>query len=241
MYSSRRSSPRCSASRSCLPYGGVIPGCPPGARGRAGRRRRLPGGAGAPPLQCERGIPRPQHDGSHGHRGDTPGGEGWGVGFRLEIDPRQHARAETEGLRFSIRDLMLFIAAAALLTAHDEGSARITIRDFPTHRRLGDVLHRRGAGLALGGAWGRPPSPAGHGCIGPLAGPGRSLFALAVHASPSGFVYIVLTMLLYSALLLGSLLVVRSCGYRFVRRAASLSGPTVDGAGVRPSPQVPHD
>jgi hypothetical protein len=40
--------------------------------------------------------------------------------------------------------------------------------------------------------------------------------ALAAHADPNQLVNIILVMSLYSAELLASLLVVRSCGYRFV-------------------------
>jgi len=42
-------------------------------------------------------------------------------------------------------------------------------------------------------------------------------FAVAANAQTAGWVYILLSMLLDSAALLGSLLVVRSCGYRLVR------------------------
>jgi len=41
-------------------------------------------------------------------------------------------------------------------------------------------------------------------------------------------------MLLYPMLLLGSLLVVRSCGYRFVRRGVALSDPMDGGNGSLP-------
>lgn len=48
-----------------------------------------------------------------------------------------------------------------------------------------------------------------------------AFFAFAVRAHSAGSVLITLTMLLYSALLLASLVVVRSCGYRLVRRMDS--------------------
>jgi hypothetical protein len=57
-------------------------------------------------------------------------------------------------------------------------------------------------------------------------------FAFAAGAHRAGWFYIILTMLLFPAFLLGSLLVVRSCGYRIVRRAGSFSGPE-DGDGGR--------
>jgi hypothetical protein len=46
-----------------------------------------------------------------------------------------------------------------------------------------------------------------------------AFFAFACGAHSAGWVYILLIMLLYPAALLGSLLVVRSCGYRLVRSA----------------------
>jgi hypothetical protein len=46
-----------------------------------------------------------------------------------------------------------------------------------------------------------------------------AFFAAAVDAHRAGCAYVLLTMMLYPASLLVSLLVVRSCGYRLVRRA----------------------
>jgi hypothetical protein len=71
--------------------------------------------------------------------------------------------------------------------------------------------------------------------LSPLLG---AFFAFGAGAPPQGWAYIILTMLLYAALLLGSLLVVRSCGYRLVRGSTSFSGPEDGGAG-RSSLQAP--
>ena len=54
--------------------------------------------------------------------------------------------------------------------------------------------------------------------LSPLLG---AFFAFAAGAHPHGWAYVILTMLLYAVLLLRSLLVVRSCGYRLVGRLMS--------------------
>jgi hypothetical protein len=57
-----------------------------------------------------------------------------------------------------------------------------------------------------------------------------AFFAFAARAHNAGWVYILLIMLLYPAALLGSLLIVRSRGYRLVRSAVpSASRPDHDG------------
>ena len=53
-------------------------------------------------------------------------------------------------------------------------------------------------------------------------------FAFATNANSDGWTYILLIMLLYPAALLGSLLVVRSRGYRLVHRAAPSTSPPDD-------------
>ncbi len=79
--------------------------------------------------------------------------------------------------------------------------------------RVRAVYRDRGARGTLGGAGARPTAVAWAGRVWALAILG-AFFAAAVHAHSAGWVYILLTMLLYSAALLGSLAVVRSCGYR---------------------------
>lgn len=58
-----------------------------------------------------------------------------------------------------------------------------------------------------------------------------ALFAYAVHTDEAGRFYIILIMLLYPAALLGSLLVVRSCGCRLMRREVSLFKPPDERSG----------
>jgi hypothetical protein len=143
-----------------------------------------------------------------------------GVRLNRQDESAQPMRAEPEGLRFSIRGLMLFTAAVALLSA----GAR-ALQDTPRRLFLQEAVLAMcfvAAGLmalwaGLGNA--RPPHRgAVVFALSPVLG---AFFAFAVHAHKAGWAYIMLTMLLYPAVLLASLLVVRSCGYRLVRRVAS--------------------
>ena len=146
------------------------------------------------------------------------------------------ARAQAEGLRFSIRDLMLFTASVALLSA----GARV-LQDTPRRMiLLMTVWAMCFVAVGLAALWAAPGKvrPLGRGTVvlvlSPLFG---AFFAFGAGAPPQGWAYIILTMLLYAALLLGSLLVVRSCGYRLLRGAASPSG-SPDGDGELPSLQT---
>jgi hypothetical protein len=142
------------------------------------------------------------------------------LGIRLarQVEEGRPGRGEAEGLRFSIRGLMLFTAAVALLSA----GAR-ALQGTPERLILLMVLWALcfvAVGLvtlwaALGYArslWRCLVVFA----VSPVLG---AFFALAAHAHQAGWFYILLTMLLYPACLLGSLFVVRSCGYRLVGRA----------------------
>jgi hypothetical protein len=71
--------------------------------------------------------------------------------------------------------------------------------------------------------------------LSPLLG---AFFAFAAGAPPDGWAYIILTLLLYAVLLIGSLLVVRSCGYRLVGLATPSSKPS-DGGDGQSSLQAP--
>lgn len=157
------------------------------------------------------------------------------LGFRFSrrADPGQPTRPEAEGLRFSIRGLMTFIAAVALLSA----GARALEETQGRFMLLAAVwaLCFVAVGLvalwaALGEARPKRRTPFMF-ALSPVLG---AFFAIAAQAHRAGWVYILLNMLLYPTLLLGSLLVVRSCGYRLVRRAASFSKPPDDGGGRLP-------
>lgn len=144
------------------------------------------------------------------------------LGVRLirQDGPCQLARAEAEGLRFSIRGLMLFTAAVALLSA----GAR-ALQDTPRHMiLLAAVWALCFVAVGLVALWAALGSarPLNRGPIVFVLSPVLGIFfGFAAHAHRAGWVYITLTMLLHPALLLGSLLVVRSCGYRLVGRGVS--------------------
>jgi hypothetical protein len=55
-----------------------------------------------------------------------------------------------------------------------------------------------------------------------------AFFAFAAQAHQAGWVYVILIMLLFPATLLGSLLVVRSCGHRLVRQEVPSTGQPDD-------------
>jgi hypothetical protein len=139
-----------------------------------------------------------------------------GVRLTRRGDPGRPARAEAEGLRFSIRGLMLLTAAVAVLSA----GARILRESYQRLLLLSAVWTLCFVTVGLVALWAalgdarplrRCPVVL---ALSPVLG---ALFAYAADAHPAGRVYITLTMLLHPALLLGSLLVVRSCGYRLGR------------------------
>ena len=122
-------------------------------------------------------------------------------------------------MRFSIRGLMAFTAAVALLIAGaralQEGHWRFALMGAIWSLCFGAV------GLvALWAALGES-HPLRRGVVAfvlsPILG---ALFAHASEAHRAGQFYIITTMLLYPAVLLVSLMVVCSCGYRLIGRAA---------------------
>jgi hypothetical protein len=141
-----------------------------------------------------------------------------GVRFTRQEDLGQPARPEPEGLKFSIRGLMSFTAAVALLCA----LAR-ALQEYP-HRLLLNILVWALCFVAVGlvSLW----AALGDArplwrvlvvfVVSPLLG---VFFAVAADAHRAGWIYVLLIMLLYPAALLGSLVIVRSCGYRLVRQA----------------------
>ena len=92
-----------------------------------------------------------------------------GVRLTRQDDPGQSARQEPEGLRFSIRGMMIFTAAVAVLCAGARALEEARDSSFPVHTRLGAVFRCRGAGFPLGGARGRRPPSARSGGVRPLA------------------------------------------------------------------------
>jgi hypothetical protein len=150
-----------------------------------------------------------------------------GVRFRRQDDSSQSAQPEPEGLKFSIRGLMSFTAVVALICAVAkalEGSRNLFLLTLVW------ALCFVAVGLislwaVLGNAHPRHRGPVAF-VLSPMLG---ASFAFAAGARQSGWIYILLIMLLYPVALLVSLLVVRSCGYRLVRRPMSSTGPPDDG------------
>jgi hypothetical protein len=141
-----------------------------------------------------------------------------GVGFTRQADVGQPTQPQPEGLRFSIRGLMIFTAAVALLCA----VAR-ALQASPNQQIL-LILDLAICFVAVGlvSLWAALgyAHPLRRGLVvfilSPVLG---AFFAYAANAHSEGWVYIFSIMLLYPAALLGSLLIVRSCGYRLVQRA----------------------
>ncbi len=149
-----------------------------------------------------------------------------GVRLTRQDDPGRSARQEPEGLRFSIRGLMIFTAAVAVICAGAralEGARSpflmiivwalcfVAVGLVSLWAVLGDAQPLRRVPVVL--------------VLSPMLG---AWFAFAVATDPDGWIYILMIMLLYPVALLGSLLVVRSCRYRLVRRAVPSTGPPDD-------------
>ena len=128
---------------------------------------------------------------------------------------------ESRGFRFSIRGLMILTAVVALLsaaarsvpTSHGHPSFVPTVMLASCFVTV--ALLALGAALGTGHPIRRGIPPV---AVSPVLG---TFFGLAVNAHRDGWVYLITIMLLYPAVLLGSLLIVRSCGYRLVSRRAS--------------------
>jgi hypothetical protein len=141
-----------------------------------------------------------------------------GVKLIRNHDTGQPARTGTEGLRFSIRVLMLFTAVVGILSA---GARALhgSPQDFVLLMVVWALCFVSVGLVTLWAALGNA-RPLGRGAVAlvlsPILG---AFFAFAANAPTPGWAYIVLIMLLYPLLLLGSLLVVRSRGYGIVRSA----------------------
>jgi hypothetical protein len=146
-----------------------------------------------------------------------------GVGFRRLVEVDQPARFEPEGLKFSIRDIMTCVAAVALLCA----GAR-AMQASPQRRFLLTLVWAIcfvAVGLvSMWAAFGDARLKGRVPVVFVLSFLLAVFFAFAAVAHKAGWVYILLIMVLYPAALLGSLLVVRSCGYRLERSGVAFRG-----------------
>jgi hypothetical protein len=152
-----------------------------------------------------------------------------GFGIRLSrfADDVPSSRPEAHGFRFSIRGLMILTAVVAVLSATARG-----VQGSPGHFRLvlsaiWSVCFVAVSLLSLRAASGHD-GPLRRGlpavAVSPVLG---AFFAYAADAHRDGWIYVITIMLLYPAILLGSLLVVRSSGYHLVWRSAR--GPSLSG------------
>jgi hypothetical protein len=125
--------------------------------------------------------------------------------------------ADAEPLRFSIRGLMLMIAAVALLSAVAKALQAIP---FPEKHLLGNIMFSLSfVAVAFVALWAVlvKAQPFGRGFLAVVLSPILGLFfAIASNADPAGWVFIILTLIICSATMLVSFLVLRSCGYCFV-------------------------
>jgi hypothetical protein len=140
--------------------------------------------------------------------------------FTRQLHNGPHGQPETERLRFSIRGLMLVTAAFALLSAVTRA---FQVLHLPDNRLTPLIVFLSMCFVTIGFAalWAvlgkaRPLERVAVVLVlSPILG---AFFALAANAHQAGWALVILSMLLNSVALLVSLFVVRSCGYRFVRR-----------------------
>ena len=149
------------------------------------------------------------------------------LGFRLARRPDAAGEPDPghSGLRFSIRGVMALTAAVAVMSAlarNLEGSpGPMTVVRLVTWAAcflaVGLLALRAISGADRPLARGLPAVA--------VAGVLGAFFAYACDAHHAGWVYIILIMMLDAAALLGSLLVLRSCGFRLARRPAGEPDP----------------
>jgi hypothetical protein len=122
-----------------------------------------------------------------------------------------------EPIRFSIRGLMLLIAIAAVFITVARTLQEMTEKTVPLNIFFSLCIVTVGlvATWAVLGA----AEPFRRSAIVLILSPVLGvLFAIAASADQGAWVFIILTTILYSVAMLASLLIVRSCGYRWTRR-----------------------
>jgi hypothetical protein len=146
---------------------------------------------------------------------------GFGVRFYRRADEAPSSSQASAVIQLSTRDWMALTVVVAVLIAAARGE-----RGAPGHfHRVFVILAVCFVAASLLALW-AVCAPGGSrtrcllaAAVSPLLG---AFFGYAADAHGHGWVYILTAMLLYSAVLLGSLLVVRWCGYGLSRRSASL-------------------
>jgi hypothetical protein len=141
--------------------------------------------------------------------------------FAQQVPSERSTLPETHRLRFSIRGLMLLTAAAALFIAVARALRSIA---YPEHPLLGNFfVSLCSVIVGLVALWGilDERRPLGRGSTVLVL---SSMFAFLIGIAFNVDIYhlgrVLLVMLVYSAELLASLHLVRSSGYRFVRRTS---------------------
>jgi hypothetical protein len=151
-----------------------------------------------------------------------------GFGFIRQFPKVPLARAESEPLMFSIRGLMLLTAAVALLSVVARALQAIS---FP-ERRIFIIILFPICFVTVGfvGFWSVlvKAQPFGRASFAVVLSPILGVFLAIASSADHAGVYIIVTLILYLVAMLGSFLVVRSCGYRFVRSHSLLPEPLSD-------------
>jgi hypothetical protein len=155
---------------------------------------------------------------------------GRGLGIRLESlnDPAHPPSPESGGLGFSIRGLMMFIAVVALLSA----GLRRPRESSLIHMVIWSLCFVAVGLVALRAALGSSHLFQWRVVLLTLSPALGALLAYTTTTHRAGDIYVTTIMALYPAVLLGSLLVVRSCGYRLVCRSPRRPIPDGEGEGL---------
>jgi hypothetical protein len=143
-------------------------------------------------------------------------------GARLLRLPRPPEPPASRGLRLTIRGLMLLTLAVALLIAGAKGMRETFGRGPSLFLVMIWSLCFVAVGLAaVWTALGRSRTLQRSLVVLALASALGVFFSFGINEGWDSYVFVIMVMVLQAAIVLGSLLVVRSCGYRLVRQAKS--------------------
>ncbi len=142
----------------------------------------------------------------------------FGIIVKRPGDFGQPARPEPKGPRFSILGMMIVTVAVALLWAEARDLQAFGVQRFLFKFVCAICFVAVGLVSLWAALWDARPLRRGTAVF--ILSAALSAY-LAMPAHTSGRVYIHLIMVLYPTALMASLLIVRSCGYRLVRRAST--------------------